>query len=196
MTTNRRVVPKNSIRNAPKDGADFYPTPPWATRALLAYESFDGTILEPCCGDGAMAKVFVEAGYTVDASDLHDRGYGTQKSFFDITTPQDNIVTNPPFNIAEEILSHGLSLIRGKMALFLRTAFVESVGRYHRVYSVHPPSRIYAFAKRVSLYPAGEKTSGGTTSYSWFIWEREKPVRTEMLWIAPDAGEQKPGLFD
>lgn len=188
MTTHRRVVKKTD--------ADFYPTPPWATWALLEYENFDGSILEPCCGDGAMAKVLSKAGYTVAASDLHNRGYGTQKNFFDIKTRQDNIVTNPPFNIAEEILTHGLGLIRGKMALFLRTAFVESVGRYQRIFTVHPPSRIYAFSKRVTLYPAGEKTSGGTTSYSWFIWERQKPARTEMLWIAPDAGERTPGLWD
>jgi hypothetical protein len=30
--------------------ANFYPTPPEATRALLSVETFDGLIWEPACG--------------------------------------------------------------------------------------------------------------------------------------------------
>jgi hypothetical protein len=40
---------------------DFYPTPPEAVRALLSVESFEGSIWEPACGDGAISRTLVEA---------------------------------------------------------------------------------------------------------------------------------------
>ena len=36
---------------------EFYPTPPEATLALLSAETFDGSIWEPACGEGHIAKV-------------------------------------------------------------------------------------------------------------------------------------------
>ena len=55
---------------------DFYPTPPEAIRALLSVETFEGSIWEPACGDGAISKVLLEAGHEVVSTDLIDRGYG------------------------------------------------------------------------------------------------------------------------
>ena len=53
---------------------DFYATPPEAVRALLSVENFSGTLWEPACGDGAIVNVLREAGHTVYATDLVDRG--------------------------------------------------------------------------------------------------------------------------
>ena len=69
-------------------------------------------VLEPCCGDGAMAKVIEAAGIKVLASDLHNRGYGHQADFFDYHQHGGDIVTNPPFNIAEDIALHALKIMR------------------------------------------------------------------------------------
>lgn len=179
-------------RTAEKEGADWYPTPAWATRALLHYEKFQGVIVEPCCGDGAMANVLKETGNKVIATDLYDRGYGSQRDVFDYKEPIDNIITNVPFNIAGDIIQHMLPLFQRKMAFFLRTAFLEGVSRYNKIYTVHPPSRVHVFTRRVTLYPASmpEKAAGGTTSYAWFVWDKDKPTRTELNWIAPNIGEQ------
>ena len=49
-----------------KDSLDDFPTPPWATRALLEHIIERGgytntlTCLEPACGAGHMAKVLKE----------------------------------------------------------------------------------------------------------------------------------------
>jgi len=56
---------------------DFYPTPPEAVRALLSVETFTGSVWEPACGDGAISKVLIEAGFEVVSTDLIDRGFGT-----------------------------------------------------------------------------------------------------------------------
>jgi predicted nucleic-acid-binding Zn-ribbon protein len=78
---------------------DYYPTPPEATRALLAAEQFDGSIWEPACGEGHLAKVLTDAGYDVTSTDLVDYGFGTpSQDFLAERKPlAKHIVTNPPY---------------------------------------------------------------------------------------------------
>src|SRR5690242_1799263 len=63
-------------RSADLDGPDFFPTPKWATFALIDNEKFDGDIWECACGDGAMSLVLEKTGSHVESSDLYDRGFG------------------------------------------------------------------------------------------------------------------------
>lgn len=179
MVTNRRLVTA--------EGPDFYPTPDWGTAALLSWITFDGSILEPCCGDGAMAEVIKAAGYTVKASDIIDRGYGEVRDFLTIEEPQDNIITNPPFNVAETLLGHALRLATGKVCFLLRTAFLESRRRFEAIYVDDPPSMLLVFSERLSMYPKGyEINGGGTMSYAWFVWDRaDTSGETKVRWIAP-----------
>ena len=80
---------------------EFYPTPPEATRALLSVETFDGSIWEPACGEGAIASVLADAGQKVVATDLVDYGYGIPRvDFLKETRPRaKHIVTNPPYGV-------------------------------------------------------------------------------------------------
>ena len=78
---------------------DFYATPSNATEELLKRETFDGSIWECACGDGAISKLLIEKGYEVYSSDLIDRGYGeTGIDFLKSNKKFDNIITNPPFS--------------------------------------------------------------------------------------------------
>lgn len=174
-------------------GAEFYPTPAWATRAMLDQEHFQGTILEPCCGDGALATVLEEAGYSVIASDLYDRGFGSAGiDARTITTPVDNVVTNPPFNIALDVIKTGLKISRRKVAMLLRLAFLESNARY-TFFQNTPPTRVYIFSERLTLAPADVVVKGGgTISYAWFIWEAGNNQPPEIRWLRPGF---KRGLF-
>jgi hypothetical protein len=63
---NRLYRPDEYERRA----SDFYPTPPWVTRCLLDTVALRGVVWEPCAGQGAMAKVIVERGFQVVATDL------------------------------------------------------------------------------------------------------------------------------
>jgi hypothetical protein len=44
-------------RFADLSGPDFFPTPQWATFALIENEKFSGEIWESACGDGSMSRV-------------------------------------------------------------------------------------------------------------------------------------------
>jgi hypothetical protein len=174
-------------RFADLSGPDFFPTPRWATFALLDNEKFSGDVWEPACGDGAMSRVFEEAGSNVVSSDLYDRGFG--EIGIDFLSPMrsaSNIVTNPPYNCAEGFVASGVKSAEKKFALLLRLAFLEGANRANTIFYKNPPSRVWVFSERITFYPSGVEPKGsGTTAYAWFVWDKEAPGRTELRWFKP-----------
>ena len=174
-------------RFADLDGPDFFPTPSWATHALIENEPFVGEIWEPACGDGAMARVLASRGNPVIATDLYDRGFGRPGiDFLQSTQIVDNIVTNPPYNAAEGFVRVGVKSVRRKFALLLRLAFLEGARRASTIFTRCPPSRVWVFSERITFYPAGAVRKGtGTTAYAWFVWDKNTFSGTELKWFKP-----------
>ncbi|TCH98914.1 hypothetical protein EJV46_10190 [Roseococcus sp. SYP-B2431] len=174
-------------RFADLNGPDFFPTPAWATYALIDNEAFKGEIWESACGNGAMSKVLEQTGQPVVSSDLFDRGYGTPgQDFLAPTRSTANVVTNPPYNAAEGFVHAGLKSAQKKVALLLRLAFLEGANRQRTIFTDAAPSRVWVFSERITFYPAGAVQQGsGTTAYAWFVWDKDAPGRTEMKWLKP-----------
>ena len=178
-------------RLLPTDADDFFPTPAWATLALLAEEEVIGDILEPACGDGDMARVLTAHGHTVVCSDLHPRvGHPGGDDF--LNYPADgrryaNVITNPPFNQAERFVHAGLRVAEHKLALLLRLAFLEGAARSASLFAVRPPTRVIVFSERITFYPkAAERKGSGTTAYGWFVWDQATPdAPTTIAWTRP-----------
>jgi hypothetical protein len=173
-------------RFADLDGPDFFPTPAWATFALIDNEKFSGEIWESACGNGAMSRVLETTGCRVLSSDLYDRGFGEiGTDFLKSQRRVDNVITNPPYNSAEGFVATGLKSARKKFALLLRLAFLESANRANTIFSLNPPSRVWVFSERITFYPAGAVQKGtGTTAYAWFVWEKGSGA-TELKWFKP-----------
>lgn len=174
------------------DGPDFYPTPSWATEALLKHETFEGDIWECACGDGAMSQVLEKLGTPVHSSDLYDRGFGeTGIDFLTADRVADNIITNPPYKLAGEFALVGLQKCKKKTALLLRLAFLEGVERYQKIFEPFPPSRVWVFSERITFYPKNaERKGSGTTAYAWVVWDKQHKGESQILWITPGL---KPG---
>ncbi|KKL09370.1 hypothetical protein LCGC14_2566520 [marine sediment metagenome] len=189
-------------RKVDREGADFYPTPLWATEALLQQESFEGLVWEPACGDGAMSRVLIANGLQVVSSDLYNRGYGTTGADFLEEVGADfdfipNIITNPPYNLAGEFVQAAWQKSTKKFAFLLRLAFLEGIDRYESIYTKIPPTRVWVFTKRVTFYPKGAAKKGsGTTAYGWFVWDKqdnkvcysngvESRRDTQLCWLPP-----------
>lgn len=174
-------------RSADLDGPDFYPTPGWATYALIDNESFKGDIWESACGNGAMSDVLEKTGRPIISSDLYDRGFG--EVGIDFLRPKrraNNIITNPPYNSAEGFVRSGLQSANQKFALLLRLAFLEGANRQRSIFSSAPPSRVWVFSERITFYPAGAVRKGsGTTAYAWFVWDKDSAGPTELRWFKP-----------
>jgi hypothetical protein len=174
-------------RFADLDGPDFFPTPSWATHALIDNEAFEGEIWESACGNGAMSEVLKQTGSPVFSSDLYDRGYGQPgEDFLKPSRRAANIVTNPPYNAAEGFVRAALEASTRKFAFLLRLAFLEGANRQRTIFSQSPPSRVWVFSERITFYPAGAVQKGsGTTAYAWFVWDKSSSGATEMKWFKP-----------
>jgi hypothetical protein len=162
---------------APVPG-QFFVTHPDATASLLSVERFPGTVWEPACGDGTMARVIARQPDVtrVLATDLYDRGGAEHLQDF-LTCPEmhgvDHIVTNPPFNLDEEFVLKALALAPpGKIAMFLRLAWLEGSTRYRDVWKPHGLTRVWVFPKRQKLARNGGEYQSGLIAFAWFIWER------------------------
>ena len=149
-----------SQRHEKKDSLDYFPTPPWATRALfhsvilpMGIVHYNNRVLEPACGGGHMVKVLQEYFDKVESCDIADYGQDRIADFLskDVEQECDFIITNPPFNLAEEFVLKALPLAKESTAIFARTQFIESVGRYERLFKQNPPTIIAQFTERVPI---------------------------------------------
>lgn len=163
---------------------DFYPTPPEVTRALLKVEAFSGEIWEPACGNGAMSKVLEFAGYGVVSTDLEPRGYGSKMDFLyarELMAP--NIVTNPPFKIAQQFAMRALDLGCLKLALICKIQFLTGIERATWLRGT-PLRTVYVFSDRIQFGRDGKKYENGSMlSFAWFVWEKGYSGKPQIDWI-------------
>lgn len=174
-------------RFADLNGPDFFPTPAWATYALIDNERLRGDTWECACGDGAMSLVLEKASKNVISTDLFDRGYGNAGiDFVGAKRKADNIITNPPYNCAEAFVRTGTKQAKQKFALLLRLAFLEGANRANTIFAKVPPARVWVFSERITFYPKGaERKGSGTTACAWFVWDKDAPSGTELKWLNP-----------
>ncbi len=172
---------------------EYYPTPPEATRALLSVERFDGSIWEPACGEGAIARELSAAGHAVVATDLIDYGYGLPGlDFLRETRPRaKHIVTNPPYGsgLADAFITQSLAFARqtrGTVAMLLNLASLA-----HRTRTCwwrdHPPSRLYAIDDIVCWpeHRYGPAPSHFTKHrYFWAVWTPNHQGPSAFWWLS------------
>jgi len=179
------------------DSLDDFPTPPWATRALcskvLDTDSLSSlTCWEPACNRGHMVKPLREYFRRVYASDIHDYGYRDMEAEGDFLwggdfPPEkpDWIITNPPFRLAAQFIERGRRIAGVGVAVIVRSAFLEGVGRYKELFSKNPPTIIAQFTERVVMVKGRLEPKGSTaTSYSWLVWVNGNS-QTRFVWVPP-----------
>ena len=99
-----------------------------------------------------------------------------------------SIVTNPPYGLAEAFVRHALLPAEYNVAVLVQSKFPYSQRR-HRLFSEHPPARIYFLSDRPSM-PPGDKLAadiveakGGKTDYLWKVWDRSHLGPTTAYWL-------------
>lgn len=168
-----------------RDSADFYPTPPQTTEALFKREQFDGLVWECASGDGSMAKV-IEKYNPCEASDIRtdDDIYGEKGMDFLATYKEvPNIITNPPYKLAQKFVEQAWVLAEKKVAMLLKLVFLESSGRY-RMFQRLPLKVVYVFCKRQPIWIRGEVgKNSGLIAYAWFVWDKSYTGKPTIGWI-------------
>jgi len=168
---------------------DYYGTDPKSTRALLEVETFQHDVWEPCAGHHLMANVLKDAGYHVLTSDIAEyEGYRHMKlNFLDFDGSWDgDIITNPPYGLSTDFAIKALSVIKPghKVAMFLRTLFLEGDKRHETLFKDNPPKTVYIFINRQVSDKGDDFTKGSAVSYAWFVWEKGFKGDPVIKWIS------------
>jgi hypothetical protein len=204
-------------RRLGKGGAEDFPTPPWATRAFLAHLMPDDlselTVWEPAANRGYMSRPLAEHFGAVIATDKFDYGAGFPLiDFLDGPSPTDYgmavdwIITNPPFNAAEDFVRRALNIAEDGVAIFARASWLEGKRRYDTLFRPCPPTWFCPYVERVPIVQ-GRVDPGAASQmpYAWFVWQKSvtdrdwpsvgKPTLTK--WIPPSRKDfEKEGDYD
>ena len=181
-------------RIEPADSLDDFPTPPWAARALFEHvipdDMANKTCWEPACGRGHMSRVLERQFGGTKSTDIHPYGYGSVHDFTLTGLMKIDglswLVTNPPFKLAETFAAIGIAVAQQGVALLVRTVFLESVGRYERLFSKTPPAIVAQFVERVPMVKGRLDGNASTaTSYAWLVWRKGWTDGTRLIWIPP-----------
>ena len=170
---------------------DFYATEPSAIDDLLSVETFSKNIWECAVGQGHLAERLKQHGYTVECTDLVDRGYPNTE-IVDFLKEQysfdGDIITNPPYKYCTEFILNALDSISDghKVAMFLKLQTLEGQKRYDEIYSKYPPKTVYVYSKRKNCAKNGDFETFKVNSavcYAWFVWVKGDYNCTELKWI-------------
>src|SRR5262245_18434715 len=116
-----------------KNSLDDFPTPPWATRALIEHVVVGKSTLssmrclEPACGRGHMSVALAPYFHEVTSLDVFDYGFGGMSDFLKNQHPDQSfawVITNPPFRLAEEFIDLSMRIARCGVAMLSRTVII------------------------------------------------------------------------
>lgn len=195
-----------------KDSLDDFPTPPWATRALIEHVILEGRVAgqicwEPAANRGYMARALNDYFRYVIESDIADYGEGNVVDFLkdepvNRTIGIDWIITNPPFNKAQQFIEKSLTIAKDGVAMLVRTSFLEGIMRYQTLFMSRPPDVVAQFAERVPMVKGRCDPKASTaTSYAWLVWYvdgiRQANRSTILTWIPPCRKQlERPGDYE
>lgn len=174
---------------------EHYVEPLWTSARLFEEEAFVGTVQDPACGFGTIVKAAKAVGLTAFGTDLVDRGFADLvkpcRDFLSQTARVDNVVTNPPFDIAPKFALHALSLA------FYKVAIIFPVARLNAAHWLQgtPLRRIWLMTPRPSMPPghviaSGGKPGGGKMDYAWLVFSQGYSGTPELCWLRRDKALQ------
>jgi hypothetical protein len=183
---------------------DWYVEPRWCVEALAdAIPPIEGSyVWDPCCGGGTIPSVYAEriGQHRVIATDVEDRSYPHFAERWDATAwgvpnavapgMRVDVVTNPPFKLAEAIVRRALAAADHRVAILQQLSFLASKAR-HVLFSEYPPSDVLILSRRPSMPPGhliaemGDRAfKGGTTDFCWIVWTKPHDRETRVRWLA------------
>ena len=157
---------------------DFYTTSEKLTEQLLLNYpiSKNKVILEPCNGKGHISNYLKQVGYKVITNDIDTNQIAD--TYYDASKPIlyqikcDIVITNPPFNLATEILANSLK-IADEVIMLLRLSFLEPTKNRRDVMNRYKDNLV----KVVIINPRPkfreDTTNTDSVTVAWFIWNKQ-----------------------
>lgn len=186
---------------------DYYPTEEKITEVLLKHwviHKNKTNVLEPCAGKRHISKVLESNGFSVTSTDIEDCNYPDTiehyPNFYDATLESywqreaicngqliyDYIITNPPYNKADEIVPLAYKYANYGIAMLLRLSWLEPTKKRAKFLQDNPPDSVIILNPRPKFRSDTKGTDSVTSA--WFIWNKEdslvpiKPFIFETDW--------------
>lgn len=161
---------------------DLYETPEWVTEALLPHLPKLACIWEPACGTGKMYRVLARQSLAdnVWGSDIEPSDGFLQVDFLNslwtIDYEVDAIITNPPYEAAQEFCEQALQRMtnnRGLVAMLLRTDFDHAKSRRHLFRDCPAFAKKLVLMKRIAWFVEadGKPKASPSFNHAWYIWD-------------------------
>jgi hypothetical protein len=178
---------------------DFYVEPDWVVDALFssAQPFLFGRVHDPCAGFGTIVGVAQKHEFAASGADIVDRADGRFPvcDFFSDAKIYSNIICNPPYKRAADLVAKALALNLprgGKVAVLVPLGFLAS-GKRFGLFNRPELDEILVLSRRPSLPPgellmrAGESCRhSGSTDFCWAIWRRGRDHEAARVgWIPP-----------
>jgi hypothetical protein len=178
---------------------DFYRTEAYATHSLITglkreRVAFDGVVVDPACGDGAIMQVFAERGHHMFGSDLVFRGVGVGGvDFLDSAWRQAVglpvrpawIVANPPYRggLPLKMLLRALDEATVGVAFLVRHGWLPPAGvhdkpfpRWDMIEDVRLAYEIHV-GRMSYLPPEKDKGQTGFADFVWLVFLQNRKRR-------------------
>ena len=172
---------------------DYYATDPVAVKVLLEEGNvkLSPVVWECACGEGHLSEELKKHGYIVHSTDLIDRGYGAGGVDFLQWqgTFHGDIITNPPYSMAEQFVRHALDIIDDgrKVFMFLKIQFLEGKSR-RKLFDLKELKTVYVSSSRIlcaknAQFEAVKAGGGSAVAYAWYEWEKGFNGDPVIKWI-------------
>lgn len=198
------TVGSTTIAHCERQDLDFYQTPKYATQKLI--ERFDfksNNVWEPMAGNGMISNVLATNRLNVYSSDVTQRQFQLDACFdyfnqgaANVPFDDFSIVTNPPYEFANQFLQHTLEVIKPKTcSVFLPVRYLEGKKRYDMIYKKYKPSDVFMFVRRIGCFTqrdidagiVSDRGVGSAVAYMWLCFDRttwaNPDTQTVLSWI-------------
>lgn len=171
------------MRNRTRAKDDFYKTPEPCARLIEKYLPLHESWWECCAGDGVIFDVSDKIRL---ATDLNPRRSDIQT--LDVLTCDkpdgvDAVVTNPPFNLADEIMERLLFEFNLPILFLVRVEFINAMKRKRLQECIHHMDIVTNLIKFET--EDGRIINGnGTGRCAWFYMKPEKQKEQIVSWVS------------
>lgn len=186
---------RNGLARQPND---FYETPAWAVDAVLDVlgitDAFDGYVVDPGCGNGAIASRVAQRAPKADVRGIEkdetllEQARSTREASiawelgdwlsWQADGVPDLVIGNPPYKLADDFVKKALAVTakKGIVAMLLRSTFLVPKARRELRKLAGLPNK-FELERRPSFNGSGTDA----TEYAWIVWSPKGGGRWSVI---------------
>jgi hypothetical protein len=150
---------------------------------------FNGSVLEPCCGEKAIVKILQIYFLNKDKIFFYDIKDGNKDFLLNEVDKYDYIITNFPFKKINKFILKAFDNCTKQVCILFKTDFLSGIERYLTVYNNNKNFKlkyVYEFVRKPLLennIREDGKYKTGIEAYAWAVFENGYVGEPIIRWI-------------